>query len=75
MSTAIAHRGIKLPVAYVLFVGCFFCLSGLHRFYCGRWKSGLLWFFTGGLCGIGNVIDFFVMPNLVHGANHGARGF
>lgn len=75
MSTAIAKRGINLPVAYLLLIGCFFGLSGLHRFYCGRWKSGLLWLFTGGLCGLGNLIDVFAMPTMVSAANHGARGF
>ena len=75
MSTAIAKRNIKLPVAYLLMLGCFVGLSGLHRFYCGRWKSGILWLLTAGLCGIGNIIDIFAMPNLVKDANGDHQSF
>gem|GEM_PF-6677007 len=32
-------------------------IAGLHRFYAGRWLSGLLWFFTFGLMGVGQFID------------------
>jgi len=44
---------------------------GLHRFYLGRWKSGLLWLLTGGLFGIGWVVDFMNMNEMVHEANLG----
>lgn len=69
MNNAITRRQTRTPVAYLLLLGCFIGLSGLHRFYCGRWKSGLLWIFTAGLCGIGNLIDVFMMPHLVQQAN------
>lgn len=54
-------------VAWVLltFTGPF----GLHRFYLGRWKSGLLWLFTGGLFGIGWVLDFLSMNEMVQESN------
>ena len=32
-------------------------IAGLHRFYAGRWLSGLVWFFTFGLMGVGQCID------------------
>ncbi len=35
----------------------FLGLSGLHRFYVGRWKGGVLFFLTGGFFGIGTIID------------------
>lgn len=44
---------------------------GLHRFYLGRWKSGLLWLLTGGLFGIGWVVDFMNMNEMVSEANLG----
>jgi len=36
-------------------------ISGLHRFYTGHILSGLLWFFTGGLLGIGTIIDLVLI--------------
>jgi TM2 domain-containing membrane protein YozV len=47
-------------------------LFGLHRFYLGRWKSGLLWLVTGGLFGIGWAFDFLNMNEMVQEANLGA---
>lgn len=35
----------------------FFGISGLHRLYTGHIASGLLYFFTYGLFGIGNIVD------------------
>ncbi len=35
----------------------FFGIGGLHRFYVGKPLSGLLYFFTGGICGIGTLVD------------------
>ena len=64
----------KTAVGYLLLCGCFLGLSGLHRFYCGRWKSGLLWLFTGGLCYVGNLIDIIAMKNLIDTANDGVGG-
>lgn len=31
---------------------------GIHRFYTGKIMTGLLWFFTLGLCGVGVLVDF-----------------
>jgi len=38
---------------------------GIHRFYLGRWVTGLLWLFTGGLFLIGAIVDLFLMPSMV----------
>ena len=42
---------------------------GLHRIYLGRWVSGLIWFFTGGLFLIGAIVDLFLIPSLVQVEN------
>ena len=39
-------------------------IFGAHRFYYGRQITGTIWFFTGGLCGIGWLIDLFLIPSL-----------
>ena len=34
-------------------------LSGMERFYVGRWKSGILYLLTAGFCFIGVIIDLY----------------
>jgi TM2 domain-containing membrane protein YozV len=55
----------RLLVSYVLMIGSFCGLCGLHRFYNGKIGTGLLWFFTLGFFGIGQFIDIFFVPNMV----------
>lgn len=41
---------------------CFFLgFLGIHRFYAGKTGTGILWLFTGGLIGIGAVVDFIMI--------------
>ncbi len=55
--------------AYLLWLPSLFGFAGLHRFYVGRWGTGLLWLLTGGLCMIGTVLDLFLIPGLVEDDN------
>ncbi len=48
-------------IGYVLWI---FGFTGSHRFYFGKPVSGTIWFFTFGLCGIGWLIDVFLIPGL-----------
>lgn len=56
-------------VAFVLWCCGLFLLAGLHRIYVGRFWTGLLWFFTLGLFGIGQLIDLFRLGDMVRVAN------
>ena len=51
-------RGTALMLAIV---GPFLGLCGLQRFYVGKIGTGILWLFTGGLLGIGQLIDIIVI--------------
>ena len=50
-------------IAYLLWCLGFCGMFGIHRFYTGRWITGLIWFFTGGLFCIGQIIDLFLIPD------------
>lgn len=54
----------RLTLSYLLWLGGFFGLSGLHRLYNGKITSGLIWFFTLGLFGVGQFIDVFLVPGM-----------
>lgn len=56
-------------VSYVLWVLGGFGVLGLHRFYLGRWVSGIIWLLTGGLFLIGAIIDLFLIPSMVQVEN------
>ena len=43
--------------ALLTFLGIF----GVHRFYMGKWLSGILYFFTGGLALIGIIYDYWTL--------------
>jgi hypothetical protein len=60
----------QTSTAYLLWLIGFGTL-GIHRFYLGRFGTGLLWLFTGGLFGIGALIDLFYIPAMVRQENLG----
>ncbi len=56
----------RLLVSYILnVVGFLGITGGLHRLYNGKIGTGLLWLCTGGLLGIGQFVDLFLIPNMV----------
>ncbi|MXW40143.1 MAG: NINE protein [Synechococcus sp. SB0668_bin_15] len=59
------HTMRSVGMAYLLWVPSMFGVAGLHRFYTRRWRTGLLWLLTGGLCGVGSVVDLFLIPEQV----------
>lgn len=54
----------RLGISYGLWAFGFLGFGGLHRFYNGKIFSGLLWFFTYNLFGVGQILDFFLIPTM-----------
>lgn len=59
----------SILIAYLLWF--FFGVFGVHRYYCGRYITGTIWLLTGGLFGIGWLIDLFLIPFMVNDDNAG----
>ena len=54
--------GAKPKDKWVAFLLCFFFgLLGVHKFYEGKIGLGILYIFTGGLCGIGWLVDLIML--------------
>ena len=51
----------------------FLGIFGIHRFYMGKYLTGLLYFLTGGLVGIGILYDYWTLNEQVSEANAGGR--
>ncbi len=51
----------SMAIGYLFWIVGF---TGAHRFYYGRPISGVIWFFTLGLLGIGWIIDAFLIPGM-----------
>jgi TM2 domain-containing membrane protein YozV len=59
--TPINQSGKSRGTALILCALGFGCVAGIHRFYVGKIGTGLLWLFTGGLLGIGTLVDAIVI--------------
>ncbi|PSR14228.1 hypothetical protein C8255_24410 [filamentous cyanobacterium CCP3] len=63
----------KTGTAYFLWALGFLGVSGLHRFYTGQIVLGLLYLFTFGLFGMGQLIDLVLVPGMVKARNDQLR--
>ena len=62
------HQGkIDFNVAWLLLA--FLGLLGIHRMYMGKWLTGLLYLFTGGLLGVGYIYDLWTLNDQISLAN------
>jgi TM2 domain-containing membrane protein YozV len=61
-------------IAYILWCLCFFGICGGQRFYTGHIGSGLVYLFTVGFFGIGQLIDLALIPGMVEKRNIYLRG-
>jgi TM2 domain-containing membrane protein YozV len=74
-SGVVAHAAtVGLPlrsvgVAYGLWALCIVGVAGIHRFYLGRYVTGVLWLLTWGFLGIGLLIDLFLISGMVQRKN------
>ncbi|HWM87295.1 MAG TPA: TM2 domain-containing protein [Kofleriaceae bacterium] len=55
--------------AFLLWLACALGLFGIHRFYLGRTWTGLLYLFTFGLLGVGQLVDLVRLRQLVSDEN------
>lgn len=51
--------------SYLLWLCWLIGFAGLHRIYNKKFLTGLLWFFTWGLFGFGQIIDVLLIPGMV----------
>ena len=64
------QRGpIDYTVAWLLLT--FLGLLGIHRMYLGKWITGILYLFTGGLLGLGYLYDYWTLNDQVALINSG----
>jgi TM2 domain-containing membrane protein YozV len=54
---------IDYNIAWILLT--FLGLFGVHRMYMGKWITGILYLFTGGLLGIGIIYDFWTLNDQI----------
>lgn len=58
---------IEYNVAWVIMT--FLGILGIHRFYLGKYLSGIIWLLTGALLGLGLVYDFWTLNDQVSEIN------
>jgi predicted transcriptional regulator len=63
----------SVGTSYILWFVWIFGLAGLHRLYNRQVITGLIWFFTWGLFGFGQLIDLVLIPGMVEQHNLRAR--
>lgn len=62
---------INYNVAWVLLT--FLGLFGIHRFYLGKWISGLVYLLTAGIFGIGYIYDYWTINDQISAINNPDR--
>ncbi len=60
---------VNVGLAYLFWCLWLFGLGGIHRFYTGNIGTGILYLFTWGLFGFGQVIDLILIPGMVNKRN------
>lgn len=55
--------------AYLLWLISIFGWLGFHHFYLGKIGKGIIWIITGGVFGIGSLVDLFTLGGAVERYN------
>jgi TM2 domain-containing membrane protein YozV len=61
---------VNYNVAWILLT--FLGLFGIHRFYMGKWLTGILYLLTGGLFGLGYLFDYWTLNDQISEINNPA---
>ena len=63
-------KGFVPTLLLCLLLGVF----GIHRFYMGKWPTGILWLCTGGLLGFGWLYDLWTLNDQIDQINREESG-
>jgi TM2 domain-containing membrane protein YozV len=61
---------VNYNAAWILLT--FLGLFGIHRFYMGKWLTGILYLLTGGLFGLGYLYDYWTLNEQISAINNPA---
>ncbi len=64
---ASGNKDYTLSWIFLTFLGIF----GIHRFYLGKWITGLIWLLTGGLFLMGLLYDLWTLNTQIDEVNRG----
>ncbi len=56
-------------ISYLLWLLCLVGVCGVHRFYNGKWITGVLYLLTFGFFFIGQLVDLVLIPAMTQRAN------
>lgn len=66
-------KRVNSGTAYIAWCLCLFGICGVQRLYTGKIAIGLVYFFTFGLFGIGQLLDLILIPDMVDQRNRYLR--
>jgi TM2 domain-containing membrane protein YozV len=65
------YRAGRIDYSIAWLLQTFLGLFGVHRFYMGKWLTGLLWLFTGGVFLLGWLYDYWTLNGQIDELNRG----